>query len=197
MTSISHLTCGEIRCVKELPRLWTEVPALYGPDLNPVWSGGLAFSYFPAVGGYGLTTLSADGKTITINDDFTRLAAALNNITTSNTPTQANSPATSPATCPTEDGTNFFGSSTLPPTPNQAVCDCFSQKSFGCLFTPQTSNTSILVGQLLDYVCSTLGSVGSNCNNIGGDGGTGVYGTLSSCDPCKLHYQSLLFVSLV
>ena len=66
--------------------------------MTSVWSGGLAFSYFPAVGGYGMITLSADNTTVTTSDDFTRLQNVLSNITYVNEPTQSSaSPSTYPA----------------------------------------------------------------------------------------------------
>lgn len=52
------------RCITSPPRLWTEVAALYAPPVSDVFSGGLAFSYFPTQDGYGMVTFSgANGAT--------------------------------------------------------------------------------------------------------------------------------------
>lgn len=51
------------RCITSPPRIWNEVPALFSPPVSDVFSGGIAFSYFPTSDGYGMVTFSADGKT--------------------------------------------------------------------------------------------------------------------------------------
>ncbi|KAF8758999.1 1,3-beta-glucanosyltransferase [Rhizoctonia solani] len=170
------------------PRLWTEATALFSSQMTPVWSGGLAFSYFPAVGGYGMIELSADNATVTTSDDYTRLQNVLSNITFVNEPTQSNAaPSTYPA-CPAAS-TDFLASSTLPPTPNTATCECIKANSFSCLFTPTTEQGVRGVGQLLDNGCQLLGQAGGTCDAIAGNGQTGVYGPLSGCSPeTKLSY---------
>lgn len=39
---------SEYGCNNPSPRVWTEVGSLFSSQMSPVWSGGLAFSYFPA-----------------------------------------------------------------------------------------------------------------------------------------------------
>ncbi|CCO26179.1 1,3-beta-glucanosyltransferase gel4 [Rhizoctonia solani AG-1 IB] len=179
---------SEYGCVSQPPRLWTEATALFSSDMTPVWSGGLAFSYFEAFGGYGMVTLSADNTTVTTSDDFTRLQNVLSNVTFINEPTQSSaSPSTYPA-CPAAN-TEFLASSTLPPTPNTATCECIKANSFSCLFTPTTEQGRLGVGQLLDNGCQLLGQAGGTCDAIAGNGQTGVYGPLSGCSPeTKLSY---------
>ncbi|CAE6432922.1 unnamed protein product [Rhizoctonia solani] len=179
---------SEYGCVSQPPRLWTEATALFSSQMTPVWSGGLAFSYFPAVGGYGMIELSADNTTVTTSDDFTRLQNVLSNITFVNEPTQSSASPSSYPACPAAN-TEFLASSTLPPTPNTATCECIKANSFSCLFTPTTEQGIRGVGQLLDTGCQLLGQAGGSCDAIAGNGQNGTYGPLSGCSPeTKLSY---------
>ncbi|CAE6420719.1 unnamed protein product [Rhizoctonia solani] len=179
---------SEFGCVSQPPRLWTEATALFSSQMTPVWSGGLAFSYFPAVGGYGMVTLSSDNKTITTSDDFTRLQNVLSNITFVNEPTQSSASQSTYPACVTADS-NFLASSTLPPTPNTATCDCIAKNSFSCLYSPTTQAGISGLGSLLDTGCQLLGQAGGSCNDIAGNGQNGTYGPLSGCSPStKLSY---------
>ncbi|KAF8078249.1 glycoside hydrolase family 72 protein [Lyophyllum atratum] len=181
---------SEFGCVSSPPRLWTESGAIFSTDMSPVWSGGVAFSYFPAqsaAGQFGIVTISADGKTVTTSDDFDRLKTQYNQATGPNSPAKASAPAAAYPSCPTVNNT-FVASTTLPPTPNEPACDCLLS-TLSCRFTPASTNYTAVVGQLLDTACSLVGQKGGSCDDIGGNGQTGVYGRLSGCDPTiKLSY---------
>ncbi|GLB36499.1 putative splits internally a 1,3-beta-glucan molecule and transfers the newly generated reducing end (the donor) to the non- reducing end of another 1,3-beta-glucan molecule (the acceptor) forming a 1,3-beta linkage, resulting in the elongation of 1,3-beta-glucan chains in the cell wall [Lyophyllum shimeji] len=181
---------SEFGCVKSPPRLWTEVGAIFSTDMSPVWSGGVAFSYFPAQsadGQFGMVTISSDGKTVTTGDDFNRLKTQYNQATGPNSPAKGSAPAAAYPSCPTTNST-FVASTNLPPTPNESACNCLLS-TLSCRFTPATNNYTAVVGQLLDTACSLVGQKGGNCDEIGGNGQTGVYGRLSGCDPTiKLSY---------
>ncbi|KAJ2982678.1 hypothetical protein NUW54_g10719 [Trametes sanguinea] len=65
---------SEYGCVKQPPRLWSEVPTIFSPPMSDIWSGGVAFSYFPAESNDGqFAMVTIDGNTVTPNDDFERL----------------------------------------------------------------------------------------------------------------------------
>lgn len=171
---------GNVACP---PRLWTEAAALFSSPMTDIWSGGIAFSYFPAqsaAGQFGMVNISSDGSTVTTSDDFNRLKTQYGQISPPNSPSASGTSAF-PA-CPTQNST-WLASSALPPTPNDAVCSCL-ESTFACSFAPQTSNTSAIVGSLLDEACGLLGSNGGNCNAIAADGAAGTYGAVSFCDPC-------------
>ncbi|KIJ68813.1 carbohydrate-binding module family 43 protein [Hydnomerulius pinastri MD-312] len=175
---------SEFGCITSPPRLFTEVGALLSSQMSPVWSGGIAFSYFPATsaqGQFGMVTISADGSTVTTSSDFNNLKTQYGQASPPNSPTQSAAGTTSYPACPQQDA-NFIGSTTLPPTPNLAACTCL-ENSLSCQFTPQTSNYTATVGALLDYGCSLLGQSGGSCNPIAGNGTTGVYGAVAECDP--------------
>ncbi|KAF8898482.1 glycoside hydrolase family 72 protein [Infundibulicybe gibba] len=182
---------SEFGCITPGPRLWTEPTALFSSDMSPVWSGGIAFSYFPASsvqGQFGMVNISSDGKTVTTSDDYDKLKDNYSKVTaTPNTPSQSAAGSSTYPSCPTANDT-FVASTTLPPTPNPAACNCLLS-TLSCRFTPSTANYSAVVGSLLDTACSLLGEKGGSCVDIGGNGQTGVYGRLSACDPTiKLSY---------
>ena len=108
---------SEYGCVTSPPRLWTEastplsslipvlnlrfsLAALFSSQMTPVWSGGIAFSYFFAVGGYGMVEISSDNTTVTTSDDFTRLKNVLSTITTVNDPVQSSAGQSTYPSCP-------------------------------------------------------------------------------------------------
>jgi len=178
---------SEYGCNQPSPRVWTEVPALFGSQATPVWSGGVAFSYFPAESGqgeFGMVTISSDGSTVTPNTDFDNLQAMYTQVSFINNPSQSSAPSASYPSCP-QQNTTFLASTTLPPTPSDSACQCLDS-NLSCLFNPQTSNTTAIIGPLLDTACSLLGTAGGNCNLIATNGQTGQYGLASSCDPSTL-----------
>jgi len=151
--------------------------------MTEIWSGGVAFSYFPATssaGQFGMVTINPD-NTVTVSGDFTRLQQQYANATPPDSPTQSSAGTTDFPTCPQENST-FIASTTLPPTPNDAACSCL-ENALSCQFTPKVSNTTDIVGPLINEACSLLGAQGGNCDDISGNGTSGVYGRASFCDP--------------
>ncbi|KAH9982154.1 Glucanosyltransferase-domain-containing protein [Lactifluus volemus] len=158
---------SEYGCNNPEPRQWQEVAALFGAQAAPVWSGGFAFSYFPATsdsGNFGMVTVNADG-TVTPGADFTNLKTAYSQVQFVNVPTQANAPAAAFPACPQVDA-NFLATTKLPPTPSDSASD-----------------TTAILGPLIDGACALLGGKGGNCNGITGNGQTGTYGLAAQCDP--------------
>jgi len=173
---------SEFGCISSPPRLWTEAVALLGPDMSSVWSGGIAFSYFPAqsaAGEFGMVTIS--GQTVTTSEDFDRLKQQYALAASPNTPAQASAPASTYGTCPAGT-TSFLASTSIPPTPNEAACDCLFE-TLGCQFTPQTADYTTIAGALIGTACGLLSEQGGSCTDIGADGETGTYGRISGCDP--------------
>ncbi|KAG1758003.1 carbohydrate-binding module family 43 protein/Glycoside hydrolase family 72 protein [Suillus lakei] len=173
---------SEFGCITSPPRLWTEVGALLSSQMSPVWSGGVAFSYFPATsvqGQFGMVTISPDGTTVTTSSDFTNLQTQYAAASPPNSPSQGGT--TSYPSCPQQNST-WLASNTLPPTPNSAACQCL-ENNLSCQFTPTTSNYTAIVGSLLDYACSLIGQSGGTCSAISSNGTTGQYGAVSECDP--------------
>jgi hypothetical protein len=194
---------SEFGCISSPPRLWTESVALFSTDMNTVWSGGIAFSYFPAAsaaGQFGMVTISQDTKTVTTSDDFNTLKTEYGLVSFINSPSQSSVTAAAYPSCAASSDT-FLASATLPPTPDEAACNCL-ENALSCRFTPATNNYTAVVGDLLNVGCSLLGQSGGSCTDIGGNGSTGVYGRIADCDPStsfvtmsfpllKLHYAAI------
>ena len=156
---------------------------MFGNEMT-MWSGGVAFSYFPAEssqGQFGMVTISADGSTVTTSNDFLLLQQEYSNVSFTNSPLESSDGTPTYPSCPAPNS-SFNASSTLPPTPNDSACSCI-EKSMSCQFTPSTNNVTSIVGVLLDDACSFLGSAGGSCSDISSDGAAGVYGLVASCDP--------------
>lgn len=188
---------SEYGCITSPPRVWTEVAALLSTPMTNIWSGGIAFSYFPAESGqgqFGMVTIS--GNTVTTSSDFTLLAAQYSNSTPPNSPSQSSASDSVYPSCPSQNST-FLASSTLPPTPNDAACNCL-ESGLACDFSPpagtNTTAVNVINGQLLGTACGLLSTGGGNCNDITSNGTTGTYGRVSFCDASeKLSYVMSLY----
>lgn len=77
-------------------------------------------------------------------------------------------------TCPTI-GASWNGSTTLPPSPNNDLCQCQISNST-CVASSNVNTNAI--GELLDYIC---GHDANACGPISRDGSRGQYGAFSMC----------------
>lgn len=53
---------SEYGCIKPSPRLFTEVPLIYGPLMIPVLSGGMVYEYSEEPANYGLVQINSNGS---------------------------------------------------------------------------------------------------------------------------------------
>lgn len=128
-------------------------------------------------------------SSVTVSDDFTRLATQYNSSSPPNSPAKSSVTANK-TDCPAESS-SLLASSTLPPTPDERFCNCINENSLSCIVKQSSANSPEIVGALLDYTCSLLGSTDSSasCDPIAGNGTSGTYGQLSFCSPAiKLSY---------
>jgi hypothetical protein len=87
---------------------------MFATPMSNIWSGGIAFSYFPAqsaAGQFGMVTIS--GNTVTTSTDFTALQKQYGQVTPPNSPSQANAGAATYPSCPGMNST-WAASTTLP-----------------------------------------------------------------------------------
>jgi hypothetical protein len=163
--------------------------------MSDVFSGGVAFNYFPAQsadGQFGMVTISGDGSSVQTSQDFSNLQAAYGKATGPTSPSKSDAGSTSYPSC-AQSNTTFSASTTLPPTPNVDACNCL-EKASPCQFKPKTNNetqTAIDIGSLLNYGCTTLGQNGLNCDDIAADGIAGKYGKASPCSPGMFIFPSI------
>ena len=74
------LFLSEYGCNTVPERPFTEVEALYGQEMTPVFSGGLVYEYSNEANNYGLVEIDTlNAKDVTMLGDFDRLKAAFEN----------------------------------------------------------------------------------------------------------------------
>ena len=166
---------AEYGCNQVQPRTFTEVAALYGPDMSPVWSGGIVYMYFQEANDYGL--VSVDGSSVSTLQDFSYLSAQIATISPSGVNAQDYSPTnTAAASCPSV-GSEWQAASALPPTPNVELCECM----YGQLTCVVNDNVDASdYGQLFGTVCG-LGD--TTCDGIQANATLGEYGAYGMCNP--------------
>ncbi|PBP25642.1 beta-glucanosyltransferase gel2 [Diplocarpon rosae] len=110
---------SEYGCNVPSPRVFTEVPVLYGPLVTPVLSGGLVYEYSEEPSNYGLVTLNSDGSADLLRDYETlqKQFSALN--ATSLQSQVAGNTTTNPPNCTASLITNagFSNNFTIPAVP--------------------------------------------------------------------------------
>ena len=97
------------------------------------------------------------------------------------TPTGVNSasysPSNSPKACPTDSANGVWqANSTLPPSPNEQLCNCMVQ-NLTCIAESDVDDDAI--EENFDYLCDP--NTGDYCGGISANGTTGVYGAYSMC----------------
>jgi len=158
-------------------RMFTEVAALYGPQMSPVFSGGFVYEYFEEANDYGLASAINDNTVSTLADFnawSTQIAAV--------SPTGVNSASYSPTNtvgqaCPTVGSSWQAAASALPPTPDQSVCSCM-MSTLVC--TANTNINGTEISSLFSNVCGYIN--GKACVGISQNTATGVYGPYSMCN---------------
>jgi 1,3-beta-glucanosyltransferase GAS1 len=166
---------SEYGCIVPKPRLFTEVQALYGSEMTGVWSGGIVYEYFQEANDYGLVTQV--GSSVSALADYTALSSQLNNIDPTLVQENDYKPSNTAPSCPTTALSTWMAAVSLPPTPNEGLCDC-APPTFGCLADNNLAAQNI--SDLFGYIC---GSLGVDCSGITANGtAPGSYGAYSYCN---------------
>lgn len=167
---------AEYGCNTVQPRMFTEVQAIYGDQMTPVWSGAIVYMYFEEANNYGLVTL--DGNSVSTLADFNYLSQQIASISPSSTNAADYTPTnTAPQQCPSVDAT-WAASNTLPPTPNRELCQCM-YSALNCIPNNVSDEDA---GALFGLVCG-LGEKEGVCAGITSNATTGIYGAYGMCNP--------------
>lgn len=166
---------AEYGCNEVQPRTFTEVQALYGDEMTPVWSGGIVYMYFQETNNYGL--VSVDGTSVSTLEDFNYLSSQIAAVTPSGVQSADYTPTnTVPADCPSV-GATWAATNSLPPTPNRELCQCM-YSALTCV--PQDVSEEE-AGDLFGTVCG-LGESAGVCAGITNNATTGEYGAYGMCN---------------
>lgn len=168
---------AEYGCNTVSPRTFTNIPVMYGPEMDYMLNGGIVYEYFNDVNDYGLVTLASDSSVVTLTDysafstevvSATPTSTARSDYVITNTALQA---------CPTIDA-NWQAATVLPPTPNASLCACMVA-ALTCVVDDSVSSADY--ADLFNY----LYGLGDSTYTVGieSNGTSGVYGAYSMCNP--------------
>ncbi|KAL4885279.1 Glucanosyltransferase-domain-containing protein [Aspergillus karnatakaensis] len=165
---------SEYGCIDPRPRKFTDVPVLYGPDMNDVWSGGIVYMYFQEVNDYGL--VSIDGDKVKTQDDFSYLSSQMKKVTATGVNSNSYTPSnTAIPTCPSVNKA-WEASPDLPPAPNAQLCSCM-ESTLTCKIKDDVDEEEY--GEIFDYLCGL--EDGEYCAGQKADAYKGTYGAYSVC----------------
>jgi hypothetical protein len=168
---------AEYGCNTPRPRKFTEVAALYGKQMTPVWSGGIVYMYFEEANEFGLVTVN-NGEVET-NKDFDYLSSQIAKATPSGVQMASYNPTnTAAAACPSVDSEWGAPSDPLPPVVNAQLCSCMMD-SLACQVSSGVSEDDL--GDLFGTVCGY--SDGKYCAGVNKNMTVGPYGAYGMCAP--------------
>ncbi|KIW12227.1 hypothetical protein PV08_09503 [Exophiala spinifera] len=148
---------SEYGCNNVSPRTFTEVPALYGPEMTGVFSGGLIYEYSEEPNNYGLVNLNSNG-TASLLVDYDNLRKQYDDLDIASLE-KANATATSltPPECASSllSGANFTQAYDIPARPD-GVDDLIKNGVDG---TSSASNEAVTDTKPTQTVYATNGQV--------------------------------------
>ena len=167
---------SEYGCNVPEPRIFTEVQAIYSSPMTDVWSGGIVYEWFQETNDYGLVT-QISSSSVSMLPDYAALSKQLQDISPTRVQSSAYTPTNSPPQCPSPESGVWDAATSLPPTPNEGLCDCVPS-TLECVANPNLSATNI--SALFGTIC---GSLHVDCSGINANGSyPGQYGSFSPCN---------------
>jgi len=166
---------AEYGCNTPRPRFFGDVEALYGDDMNGVWSGGIVYMYFEEENEFGLVKI--DNNEVERLPDFTSLSSQLAKVTPTGVQMADYNPTnTAKSACPSV-GEWAAEATPLPPQPNDQLCKCMYD-SLTCVVNDSVDEEDY--GDLFGIVCGLKD--GEACRGIAKNATTGVYGAYGMCN---------------
>ncbi|CAG8557566.1 17658_t:CDS:2 [Acaulospora morrowiae] len=180
---------SEYGCNLVAPRPFTEVTAIYGPQMTSVWSGGIAYEWSQEINSYGLVVIDGQDGNVKKLQDFYNLKYQLEQATGNFNRFEKilnmdeyRPINIEPSKCPNNSDT-WNASIILPQTPRREVCECMVS-TLTCVTSSKIPNDRELMNKQFKMVCGLV-----DCANISADGRNGKYGNYSYCGPeDKLSY---------
>lgn len=158
-------------------RKFTEVAALYGDLMTPVFSGGIVYEYFQEDNDYGLVS-AVDTSSVSTLADFGAYSSQIHAISPSSVVSASYTPTNTAAqSCPTVDSSWQVAATGLPPTPDAAVCNCMVS-TLTCTVSDSVSSSDY--DTLFSEVCGY--NDGAACVEITANTTAGTFGAYSMCN---------------
>ncbi|EED18077.1 1,3-beta-glucanosyltransferase, putative [Talaromyces stipitatus ATCC 10500] len=165
---------AEYGCNTVKPRTFTNIESMYGPDMQDMLNGGFVYEYFNEANDYGLVSLQ--GSSVSTRSDYNSFSTEIAKATPSGVVSASYTPTnTALQACPTVDSV-WKASSSLPPTPNEALCNCMVA-SLSCVVSDNVDSKNY--GQLFDLIYG-FGDT-SYTAGISANATSGKYGAYSMC----------------
>ncbi|KAL4931371.1 glycoside hydrolase family 72 protein [Aspergillus undulatus] len=167
---------AEYGCNEVSPRKFTEIEALFGEKMSPVWSGGIVYMYFQEANDYGLVSV-VDSTSVSKMPDYTYYSSRINAVTVTGTNKASYTPTnTALQSCPAVSaGTWLATASPLPPSPNSDLCSCMDETN-ACVVDSSVDSSEY--ADLFSIVCGM-----TSCAGVSANGTTGSYGAYGMCQP--------------
>jgi len=170
---------AEYGCNTVQPRVFTEVGAIFGDQMTPVFSGGILYMWFQEANDYGLAQVEAGSAEPSLLPDYTAYSSQMNQINPTGVQMDEYEPTNTAMACPTvQEGVWEAASSPLPPVVNVDLCKCMIA-SLSCVVADNVDEEDY--GQLFGTVCG----LGNSCDGIIADASNGTYGAYSVCNPTE------------
>ncbi|KAI9473554.1 MAG: Glucanosyltransferase-domain-containing protein [Benjaminiella poitrasii] len=172
---------SEYGCNLVTPREFSEVSAIYGPEMTDVWSGGIVYEWTQENNRYGLVKIKPSGEAEAL-PDYENLKDRIAKTKPKGIKMDAYNDDQKPSpNCPLISE-NWKASAELPPTPSEGACQCMIE-NLNCVASDRLSSVpgvtgNNTMGKQLDTMCGVV-----SCSEISGDAEKGIYGAFSFCSP--------------